>query len=131
MQNEATSIIESLKNLGTLYWENACLKTTEKITILLSAVAFYAVAMALGLVALVFISIGIGHLLATTIAPHWAYLFIALFYVVLFVMTFVMRRQIFVNPIARFMSRLLVERPEEERVAPLEVKKLHEHETQN
>lgn len=127
MQNEATSIIESVRRLGSLYWENVCLKTTEKITILLAAVAFYAVAMALGLVALVFISIGIGHLLATTIAPHWAYLFIALFYVVLFVMTFVMRRQIFVNPIARFMSRLLVERPEEERVAT--IKQLHEHET--
>ena len=110
-------MLGSVKRLGSLYFENVRLKTTEKITILLAAIAFYAVAMAMGLVCLVFVSIGIGHLLATTLAPHLAYLFIAAFYLILFVLTIVFRRQIFIDPIARFVSRLLVEVPEEERMA--------------
>lgn len=104
-----------VKKLGNLYIESLRLKSTEKITIILAAVAFYAVAMAFGLVCLVFISIGIGHLLATTIAPHLAYLIIAVFYLILLILTIVWRRQIFIDPIARFISRVLVELPEEER----------------
>lgn len=104
-----------VKKLGNLYIESLRLKSTEKITIILAAVAFYAVAMALGLVCLVFISIGIGHLLATTTAPHLAYLIIAVFYLILLILTIVWRRQIFIDPIARFISRVLVEMPEEER----------------
>lgn len=120
MSHESTASIlltmfGRVKRLSSLYVENLRLKSTEKITIILAAVAFYAVAMALGLVCLVFISIGIGHWMATTIAPHLAYLFIAAFYLVLFVLCILWRRQIFIDPIARFISRVLVEIPEEER----------------
>lgn len=110
-----TLISRNVQHLAELYFEAIRLKTTEKITILLSSVAFYAVVMALGLVCLVFVSIGIGHWLATTIAPHAAYLIIAGFYLLLFILTFCLKRKVFIDPIARFMSRLLVEMPEEER----------------
>lgn len=121
MATESPSLLMSSlfyggKRLLGLHFENIRLKTTEKITILLSAIAFYAVAMAMGLVCLVFISIGLGHLLATTIAPHLAYLLIAVVYLFLFIMVFLLKRQLFIDPIARFMSRLLVEVPEEERI---------------
>lgn len=108
-------IAKGAKRLGILYFEKARLKTTEKITILLSTIAFSAVIMALGIVCLVFVSIGIGHLLATSIAPHLAYLIVAAFYLILFICVVALRRRLFVDPIARFMSRLLVEEPEEER----------------
>lgn len=117
------SLLAGVKNIGGLYIEKARLKTTEKITILLATVAYSAVVMALGLVCLVFVSIGIGHLLATTLAPHLAYLIIALFYIVVLVLVVMGRRQLFVDPIARFMSRLLVEKPEEIREAELMDKK--------
>ena len=109
------SMFGRVKKLGNLYIESLRLKSTEKITIILAAVAFYAVAMALGLVCLVFISIGIGNLLATTVAPHLAYLIIAVFYLILLILTIVWRRQIFIDPIARFISRVLVDMPEEVR----------------
>lgn len=109
------SMFGRVKKLGSLYMESLRLKSTEKITIILAAVAYYAVAMALALVCLVFISIGLGHLLATTIAPHVAYLIIAAFYLVLLILVILWRRQIFIDPIARFISRVLVEMPEEER----------------
>lgn len=116
-----TSMAHGIKRLGLLYFEKGRLKVTEKITILLATIAFSAVIMALGLVCLVFVSIGIGHLLATTIAPHLAYLIIAGFYLIFFGLAIVFRRRLFVDPIARFMSRLLVEEPEEERAKRLMV----------
>lgn len=109
------SLYSGIRRLGGLYAENIRLKTTEKITILLAAIAFYAVAMALALVCLVFVSIGLGHLLGTVLTPYLAYLLIAVVYLVLFILVFLLRRQLFIDPIARFMSRLLVEVPEEER----------------
>lgn len=129
-----TVIYRNAQHLAQLYFEALRLKTTEKITILLASIAFYAVVMALGLVCLVFVSIGIGHLLATTIAPHAAYLIIAGFYLLLFVLTFCLKRKVFIDPIARFMSRLLVEMPEEEREAKrkmqIQNKEQHRHETE-
>lgn len=104
-----------VKRISSLFIERLRLKSAEKTTIILAAVAFYAVAMALGLICLVFISLGIGHLLATTAAPHIAYLIIAAFYMVLLIMVFALRKRIFIDPIARFISRVLVEMPEEER----------------
>lgn len=102
-----------------LYFEKARLKTTEKITILLATIAFTAVITALGLVFFVFVSIGVGHYLATSIAPHLAYLIVAAFYLLIFLLALAMRRRLFVDPISRFMSRLLVEEPEEDRAKRL------------
>lgn len=110
-----TSLYTGIKVLLGLQVENLRLKTTEKITVLLSAIAFYAVAMAIGLVCLIFVSIALGKLLATQLAPYAAYLVIAGVYLLAFIFICALRRQIFIDPIARFMSRLLVELPEEER----------------
>lgn len=110
------SLAGGLKKLGSLYIEKARLKTTEKVAILLSSIAFSAIVVAIGLVFLVFVSIGIGHLLATTIAPHLAYLIVAGFYLVILVLAVLLRRRLFVDPITRFMSRLLVDEPEYELV---------------
>ena len=114
-----------LSSLGALYTgvklllglqvENLRLKLTEKITILLAMVAFYAVIMALGLVFFVFVSLALSNLLATVLPPYLAYMTLALVYVLAFVLICLLRRQIFFDPIARVMSRLLVELPEDER----------------
>lgn len=110
-----TRLYSAIKLLLGLKVEFIRLKTTEKLTIILAAIAFYAVAMTLGLVCVIFLSIGLGKLLAEAMAPYAAYWIIAAIYLVAFVLVFVLKRQIFVDPIARFMSRLLVEVPEEER----------------
>lgn len=90
------------------------MKTAEKLSILLSTVAFASVIMAIALVLIVFITIGVGHLLATSIAPHMAYLIVAGFYLLLLIVAVLLRKRLFINPIARFMSRLLVEPPKPE-----------------
>lgn len=108
-------IAQTIRKLGLLYIEKGRLKVTERLTILLSTIAFTAVIIAIALILLIFVSIGVGHLLATSIAPHLAYLIIAGFYLLLFVVMVLFRRPFFVNPIARFMSRLLLDEPGEPR----------------
>ena len=109
------ALYTGVKLLLGLQVENLRLKLTEKITILLAMVAFYAVIMVLGLVFFVFVSLALSNLLATVLPPYLAYMSLALVYVLAFVLICLLRRQIFFDPIARFMSRLLVELPEDER----------------
>lgn len=111
LRENLSAIAKNAKKLGLLYITKARIKTTEKLTILLSTIAFTAVIVAVSMILLVFVTIGVGHLLATSIAPHMAYLIMAAFYLVLLIIIIFLRRPLFINPIARFMSRLLVEPP--------------------
>lgn len=99
---------EILRRYITLQLDYARLTAIEKATVLLSTVAFFAIAIVIGLITLVFISIGIGHWLAATIAPHLAYLFVSAFYLVLLVLLIIFRKQLIFNPAARFISRLFL-----------------------
>lgn len=106
-------MFENIQKLVELHIDYARLTAAEKLTIVLSTMAIYALVVVLATLTLVFITLGVGHLLATTIAPHFAYLIVAGFYVVLLVIVFVFRKQFFVNPIARFVSKLFVKPPQE------------------
>lgn len=104
-------LIDSLRRYVTLNIDYARLTAAEKTSVLLAGVAFYAVMVILATLVLIFVSIGVGHLLAATIAPVWAFVFVAAFYVLLLVVVIIFRRQLFVNPIARFVSRIFVNPP--------------------
>lgn len=107
----------ALREYIELNIENVRLTAAQKTTVFLTTVAFAAVIFIIGSMVLLFLSIGIGHLLATTIAPHWAYMFVAAFYVLLLVIVIACKRTILLNPIARFMTRLLLAPPEENATA--------------
>ncbi len=114
--NRSTSVqdlLQSVKRLASLHLDYARLTAAEKLTVLLSAIAFYSVVVITGTLVLIFISIGVGHLLATTVARVPAYLYVAAFYLVLFILLFVFRKKIFIDPIAKFISKLFVKPPEE------------------
>ena len=115
IKEKIKSVFTDVKQIGQLYVEDLRLKATEKLAIFLATVAFYAVILLLGLVLLIFVSLGVGHLLATTIAPHWAYLLVAAFYLLLMVLIIVFKRRIFGDPIARFLSLLFIDDPNEKR----------------
>lgn len=101
-----------------LLFEDFRLTAAEKLTILFSAVTFIALLLIVGTVALVFISIGVGHWLAATVAPLMAYLYIAGFYVLLLLVLIIFKRQLLVDPICRFVTRLIVEPPKSESSHP-------------
>lgn len=107
--NSFQGMIDHLKRLVTLNIDYARLTAAEKVSILMSTIAFYAVAGVVGMLLVLFISFGVGHLLATTVAPEVAYLYIAGFYLVVFVLLVVFRRQIIVDPITRFITKLFID----------------------
>lgn len=104
-------IFDTLRRLLTLNFEYARLSAAEKTTVLLSTIAFYAVMIVVGALALLFISFGVGHLLAVTVAHVAAFLYVAAFYVALLILVIVFRRKLFIDPIAKFVSRLFVAPP--------------------
>lgn len=112
--NNFHCLVANVKRLIGLELDYARLTAAEKTTVLLSSIAFYAVVVLLGTMLILFISIGVGHLLAETIAPHFAYLFVAAFYLILFILAFIFRRKLFVDPTARFITRLFLNPPKEE-----------------
>lgn len=108
------TLIESLKRMATLQLDYARLTMAEKMSILLSTIAFYSLVVIFGTIVLIFLSVGVGHLLASTVARVAAYLYVAAFYLVLFILLFVFRKKIFVDPITKFISKLFVKPPEDE-----------------
>ncbi|MDE6098292.1 MAG: phage holin family protein [Muribaculaceae bacterium] len=106
------SIYATMRRFAMLHIESARLTTVEKLTLLGTTVVYGALLIILGSMALFFISIGIGHLLATTIAEHLAYLWVSLFYILLVLVLVIFKRQLILNPICRYISRLLAPKPE-------------------
>lgn len=108
--------LDLLRRYVTLKLDYARLTTAEKLTILLSSIAFYATVVCVGTIVLIFVSIGVGHLLATTVAHTAAYLYVAAFYLLLFILLLVFRRKIFVDPVCRFITKLFVNPPKDEEI---------------
>ena len=106
------SIYATLRRFAMLHIESARLTTAEKLTLLGTTIVYGALLLIFGSIAMFFISIGIGHLLATTISEHLAYLWVAAFYIVLVLVIIIFKRQLILNPICRYITRLLAPKPE-------------------
>ena len=110
--NDNTSgFIDSLKRYLGLYADYMRLSAAEKMSMLLSAVAFYTLIVAIALIVLIFLSIGIGFLLASVMTLYWAFFIVTAFYILIFSLLVIFRHTLIVDPIARFVSRLLVKPP--------------------
>ena len=96
-------IYATLRRFTLLHLESARLTTTEKLTLLGTAIVYGALLIIFGSMALFFITIGIGH---------FAYLWVACFYIVLVLVIIIFKRQLILNPICRYLSRLLAPKPE-------------------
>ena len=118
MNDNQTGNIRRLANIVvrylTLQLDYARLTATEKLIVLLSTVAFFGIVVIIGFIALVFISVGIGHWLSMTIAPYTAYLFVSAFYLVLIAVIIIFRKQLIFNPVSRFLTRLFLKNPDDD-----------------
>lgn len=107
-----TSLIENFKRYITLNIDYARLTAAEKTSVLLSTIAFYTVVTIVAAIMLFFLSFGIGHLLVETVAPIWAFMYVAAFYAVLIVLLVIFRRRLFIDPVTRLVTRLFVKPPQ-------------------
>lgn len=94
--------------------EDTRLSLAEKLTRLFSAIALSALLTILCSVAMVFVSIAIALGLSELMNPLWAFVIVAAFYLVVLVLLITCRNALIVNPIARFISRLLLPAPKKE-----------------
>ncbi len=91
--------------------EDARLNVTEKLTRLLSAIALASLLTIILTVAMVFVSIAIGIALAASLSPLWSFIIVAGFYIILLIVLVACRKALIVNPIARFLSTILLDPP--------------------
>lgn len=91
--------------------EDTRLNVAEKLTRLLATIALASLLTIIATVALVFISIAVGIALAETLSPLWSFVIVAGFYIALLVILVTCRRTLLVNPIARFISTILLPPP--------------------
>ena len=112
--NTVSGFTETVSQYIKLYLEDARLTLAEKLIRLLSAVALCSILLILGIVALVFVSVGVAIMLATSLDPLWALIIVASFYIVVLVLLVVFRNALLVNPISRFISRLILKAPQKE-----------------
>ena len=97
----------------SLLIEDTRLNVAEKLTRLLSAASLFLILVILTTVALVFLSIAVGIALSVAITPRWSFIIVAAFYLILLVVLVTCRRKLIENPVARFVSALIVKEPEE------------------
>ncbi len=101
------TLADLTKRLISLYIENVKLPAAEKLTVVMSAAVLLLVALVFGIFMLAFLSGACIELLALVL-PAWAsYAILGGFFLLLVVLVIAFRKHIIVNPIARFVSRLV------------------------
>lgn len=108
-----STLWQSIKRYVNLNVANAKLSATEKLSILFAAVAFYFIAILLGTVALIFVSMSISEVLSQSLPMHYVYLIMAAFYLLILIVVCLLRKVLFLNPIARFLSKTMLNPPKE------------------
>jgi len=96
-----------IKRLMSLYIENVKLTAAEKLTVVMSAGVLLIVSIVLGIFALAFLSGACIELLAMVL-PAWAsYAILGGLFILVGLIVLLCRKAIVVNPIARFVSKLV------------------------
>lgn len=101
--------ISPLKRLAKLYLESGKLRFTEALTRILAATLITFICLAFAIIALAFISFGVIDALSQSLGMIWAYVIVGGFYILLIVVMIALRRQLIVNPIARFLSKIILD----------------------
>ncbi len=105
-QNQLNTFWEELKSTLKLNVDYAKLTAAEKMTMLLTSVAFALLAFVLVSLIMFFLSLAIVRCIATGVGIIWAYFIMCAFYVLILAAILAFRKQLIINPIARFVSRL-------------------------
>lgn len=88
--------------------EDLKLTLSEKITVLISTVAVAAVIALIGGLVLLLLTLAVVHWIGEALGMPWAFLIIAGFYSLLILFAVIFRRQLIINPVARFVTRLIL-----------------------
>lgn len=102
-------LYEEIRRLVGLEVENARLIVTEKLTLLFGRIALVAVSFVLSACVIIFLSMSISDLLLESLTPWATYMIVGGFYALLIVILAIFRRQLIIDPIARYLSKVLLD----------------------
>ena len=105
-ENSFSRLWQQGKDYATLKIEYAKLTAAEKLSVLLSAVAVAFVVFSLAMVALIFLSLA--EWIGQSIGMAWGCGIVAVVYIAMMVLLFLLRKPLFINPVSRFVSRLIL-----------------------
>lgn len=109
MPSSLNNLAVLLRKLAKLYVENVKLTAAEKISVILSAGVWLVVLLVLGVFALAFLSGALIELMSLLL-PAWAcYLSLVCLFVLIGVVVTVKKKRMIVDPITRFVSKVLLE----------------------
>lgn len=112
MKDKLTDEIKDLFAQGRdwvrLEVEYAKLTVAEKFTILASAMIIGAVCLLMGMVVLVMLAFALADVFMLLMAPGLAYLSVAGVICLMILVLYLLRKPILLNPIARFITRLFI-----------------------
>ena len=105
-QNQIHTLWAEMKEMLKLNVDYAKLTVAEKMTLLLTTAAFALLGFVLVSLFMFFLSLAIVRCIATGVGMIWAYFIMCGFYMILLGVIIAFRKQLIINPIARFVSRL-------------------------
>lgn len=112
-ENDYKKLFTEARKYFSLEWDYTKLTAVEKLAILLSAIAFVAVVIIIGMFALQYLFSALISVLAEAMGCAWGANLIAVaILLVLLLVVFAFKKQLIVNPIARFVSKLFL-KPED------------------
>ena len=97
--NSYQRLADLLKQYLTLNVENARLKVSDKLSVLLSTIALLLITFALINIALLFFTVAVAHLLALVMPIVWAYAIMCGFNLLILLIIVLLRKPLIINPI--------------------------------
>lgn len=101
-------LYRELKDYVNLNIDSLKLNAAEKTVRLLSTLALVAVVFIMAVLAFLFLTVALADLLALAVGTIWAYTIMAAFYILLVVLAIIFKRQLIIDPVARFITRLFL-----------------------
>lgn len=104
--------ISPFQRIARLYIHSGKLTLTEVLTQIMAAIVIAAVCLLFVIIALAFVSYGVIDALSQSMPAVWAYLIVGGFYMLLIALMIVFKRTLIINPIARFLSKIILDTPD-------------------
>lgn len=108
LTEELKDILAQGRDWVKLEVEYAKLTVAEKFTVLLSAMIIGAICLLMGMVVLILLSLSLVELFKMMMVPALAYIAVSGIICLLILILYLLRNPLLLNPIARFITRLLI-----------------------
>lgn len=107
-QQPVQTLWQRLKELITLKYEYTRYTVAEKLTMILAMAALGLITLLMVMVIMFFLSVALSHCLAESVGMVWSSLIVAAIYLVILLVLIALRKQLFINPVSKFITRMML-----------------------